>query len=89
MGSANQVQIVVLKKPGQRLFPKDIRDPSVIAFPSINQWTWICPKQIANDPGIRNLDSPFNTLELLKRLQLWRDPTMHTEDPIADQCRQW
>lgn len=89
MGSTNQVQIVFFQKLDQRLFPKNIRDPSIITLPSIYQRTGISPKQITNNPRIRNFNSPLNLIQLFNRLQIRRYTTMHTKYSIADQCSQW
>lgn len=86
MGSANEIQIIVLQKAFQNISSENIRDPSLILTPPLSIYHRIRPQQIAQHTMVRNFIRPLNFVYIVDKLQVRRESPMHAKNFVIDQC---
>jgi hypothetical protein len=71
---------MLLKELCDNICAKSVRHTTVVLTPPLNLLFGICPKQITEQTGIRNICRTREPLDLLKGLQLWRQAPVHAQD---------
>mmetsp|Transcript_5816 Transcript_5816/g.12256 ORF Transcript_5816/g.12256 Transcript_5816/m.12256 type:complete len:204 (+) Transcript_5816:632-1243(+) len=80
MGTANEIQIVLVKELCHDIFSKGEGDTSIVFTPSINFLVWIGPEQIAQQSSIRHIGGTDNALDLIQTGQFWTETSVHAKN---------
>ena len=94
----DQVEPVLVDKLLDHLLTEHIGGSAVIFAPAARFYArgeglcpcrWVGPQQIAEQTGVWDLRRPLQLVDLLEVLQVWREPAMHAQDFVLNQCGNW
>mmetsp|Transcript_23280 Transcript_23280/g.38919 ORF Transcript_23280/g.38919 Transcript_23280/m.38919 type:complete len:232 (-) Transcript_23280:380-1075(-) len=85
MRPAYKVEIVLLQKFCHAVSPEGVRNSSVVLAPPLNVLVRVRPQQIAQQSSVRHIRRTRDLLNLLQRLQVWREASMHAQDLLIHQ----
>jgi hypothetical protein len=71
MGTAHQVQVVLLQELGDAVWAECVGDAAIVLTPALDVLVGVSPQQITEQPGVWDIGGPSNTLDLLQGLELW------------------
>ena len=86
MATADKVKIILIQKLIDFISSKSTRDASITIRPSFPLLVRIRPKQITKKTVVRNLSRPLNLSNLIQILQLRRQPSVHTQNLVVNEC---
>lgn len=89
MGSANQVDVVAVRKFVHDIFSKCEGDTAVIFSPLVNFLIGVTPKQITEKSGVGHVGGPHNILDRFDLVEFGRETSVHTQDLIVDERSNW
>jgi hypothetical protein len=86
MGTTDQVEILLFAEYTYILCTKCETHSPLILAPSIGLLVRIAPKEVAEQSAIRYICGFLDFLDLFQRLQFGRQPPMHAQDTIINEC---
>ena len=60
-------------------------DPSVVLAPALYIFVGIGPQEVAEEASVWNIGRSHDSLDLIKRAQLWAEAAVHAEDLLIDE----
>jgi len=85
MASADQVKVVLLEELLQLLSAKHESAPSLIFFPVTSVFVRVVPEEVRHQSTVWHICGLGDLLDLLKRMHILRDASVHTHDLLVDQ----
>lgn len=87
MGSAYEVELVLLEELADNVGAEGVGNPSVVHPPSVKVLGGIGPEEIAQQPGVGDVGGALQIPNLIKVLQVRRETAVHAEDLVVNQGR--
>ena len=73
-----------LQELGHNVSAKREADPAIIVTPSRDVLVWVAPKQVTQQTSIRHISGPHDALDLLERVQVRAETSMHAKNLLVD-----
>lgn len=84
MGTANEIHVMLLQESRHYVRTKGERDTSVVLAPSSDFLVRVRPEEIAKQTAVRDISRAHDTSDLLHRVQVRAETTVHGEDLLVD-----
>lgn len=81
---ANEVEVVLLQERDDDVRPEREADTAIILAPAAAVLVGVCPEQVAEKPSVWNIGRPRDPLDLLHRLQVRAQSSVHAEDFLVN-----
>jgi len=85
MGSANQVDVVLLEELLDDGLAKGVRDAAIILTPAGLSFLGVGPKQVTQETVLGNFSWSSDLLQLCDSDELRRESSVHAEDFVVDE----
>jgi len=89
VSSTNEVEVVLLQEFGHDIPPESVAYTPIVVPPARYVLLWIGPQQIAHQALVWYICGSWYPSYLIHIAQIWRQATMHTENLLIDDCRNW
>jgi hypothetical protein len=86
MRAADEVQVVLVQKLRNNVFPERERDTPIVFAPSVNLLIGIGPKEITQETSIGDIGRAHNALDLIQTGKFWTEASVHAKDLFIDNC---
>lgn len=85
MGSANEINVMLLVKLADDLLTKSETHASIVVSISLDAALGIRPKQVAKKSRVGHVSGPHNVFDLVKILQFRAQTSVHAENFLVDE----
>lgn len=89
MGPANQVQVVLLEEVSDEVWAENVRNSSFAFSPAPAFFIRVAPEQVTKEPSVWDISRPDDLFDLFQAGQVRRQPPMHAEYFVINDCSHW